>query len=503
MLTACLEMAGRKYGVLSVLTSSDFVDDEREQSLFKKIVKDVAQGLYSLDLEERHKDVTDALEDSERRYKVLVETTQEGIGFFDRKGKIKFINPAFAENLGYERDDLEGQNIKILMDEDDFTEFKSKILEKKGKTLVTIDTRLKTKTGEMREFRVSASPYGQNGKPATGTIAIMSDITQHKKFEKRLKQSEIRSRRIIDNSADGIVILDKKGIVRFVNPSAEHLFDRKAGDLIGKKFGFPMLNGKTSEIDIPRKGNGIATAEMQLVDMNWEGQEAYLATLRDVTDRKHAAKKLEQSLGKLNKVLSKTIHAMSLICETRDPYTAGHQKRVANLSMAIARALGSSEEDIRGLLMAGEIHDLGKIYVPAEILSKPSVLNENEFMLIKNHPQIGFDILKGIEFPWPVAKIVYQHHERMDGSGYPNGLKGKDILPEAKILAVADVVEAMSSHRPYRPALGIEKALDEIRSNRGKLYDIEVVNACLSLFKENKFQFKEKEGSSFSLDAAY
>ena len=215
-----------------------------------------------------------------------------------------------------------------------------------------------------------------------------------------------------------------------------------------------------------------------------------------------AAEKLEQSLEKLNKVLSKTIKAMSLICEARDPYTAGHQKRVTDLSIAIAREMGWSEDSIQGLRMAGEIHDIGKIYVPAEILSKPSQLNTHEFMLIKNHPQIGYDVLKEIEFPWPVAQIVYQHHERMDGSGYPNNLKGEDILPDAKILAVADVVEAMSSHRPYRPALGIKKALEEIFVNSGRLYDPEVVDICLNLFREKKFRFKEeKQRSSSSLSA--
>jgi HD-GYP domain-containing protein (c-di-GMP phosphodiesterase class II) len=355
---------------------------------------------------------------------------------------------------------------------------------------------LKTRDGENRIFRVSSSPYGKNGDSHYGSIAIMSDITNYKKFEKRLKRSEARSRRIIENTADGIVILDKKGQVRFVNPSAEQLFDQKSDELIGKEFGYPMVSGKTSEIQIVRQGNGTATAEMRLVDMDWEGKEAYLATLRDITERKLAAHKLEQSLEKLNKILAKTINAMSMICETRDPYTAGHQRRVTDLSVAIAREMGWSEDNIKGLQMAGEIHDLGKIYVPAEILSKPSQLSTYEFMLIKNHPQIAYDILKEIEFPWPVAQIVYQHHERMDGSGYPNQLTGEKILPDAKILAVADVVEAMSSHRPYRPALGIEKALEEIFINSGKLYDPEIVEICLDLFREKKFRFKDDKKHS-------
>jgi putative nucleotidyltransferase with HDIG domain len=174
--------------------------------------------------------------------------------------------------------------------------------------------------------------------------------------------------------------------------------------------------------------------------------------------------------------------------ETKDAYTAGHQRRVANLARAIAAEMGLSPEQIDGIRMAAVIHDLGKISVPAEILSKPIGLNDLEYGLIKIHPQVGYDILKEIEFPWPVAQIVLQHHERMDGSGYPQGLLGEEIILEARILAVADVVEAMASHRPYRPPHGVDKALEEISRNRGILYDPEVVDACLKLFNEKGFK---------------
>jgi putative nucleotidyltransferase with HDIG domain len=191
---------------------------------------------------------------------------------------------------------------------------------------------------------------------------------------------------------------------------------------------------------------------------------------------------------KLEKALDGIVRATVKTVEMRDPYTAGHQKRVAELSSVIAREMGLSENQIEGIHMAGLIHDLGKISVPAEILSKPGQLTEIEFDLMKTHPQVGYDILNEIEFPWPIAQIVLQHHERMDGSGYPQGLCGEDILMEARILGVADIVEAMASHRPYRPALGIDKALQEISRNKGVLYDPEVVNACLRLFKEKDFK---------------
>ncbi len=184
-----------------------------------------------------------------------------------------------------------------------------------------------------------------------------------------------------------------------------------------------------------------------------------------------------------------TILALSKTVEMRDPYTSGHQLRATLLATAIASRLGFSEDQNRGLYLAGIVHDIGKIMIPAEILSKPGKLSEFEFDLIKMHPKAGYDMLKDIEFPWPIAQIVAQHHERIDGSGYPLKLRDQEILPEAKILAIADVVEAIASHRPYRPAMGIDVALEEIENNRGVLYDSAAVDACLNLFRSQGFQF--------------
>jgi len=198
--------------------------------------------------------------------------------------------------------------------------------------------------------------------------------------------------------------------------------------------------------------------------------------------------KLKKTLNDLQKAMDGIIEAMGMTVEIRDPYTAGHQRRVAEIAQGIAIEMGLSKQQIEGVRMAGVIHDIGKMVVPAEILSKPGKITEHEFGIIKSHPEVGYNILKKIDFPWPIAQIVYQHHERMDDSGYPQGLSGKDILLEARIMAVADVVEAMASHRPYRPALGIDIALEEISKNRGVFYDPEVVDACLRIFKEEKFK---------------
>ncbi len=206
--------------------------------------------------------------------------------------------------------------------------------------------------------------------------------------------------------------------------------------------------------------------------------------------RRDLEHEVEERTAELRETLSGVIYALTMTVEYRDPYTAGHQQRVSDLACAIAKEMGFSRDKIMGIRMAGVLHDIGKIAIPVEILSKPGRLSKTEFELIKNHPQVGYDILNSIKFPWPLSQIILQHHERIDGSGYPNGLLGKEILIEAKILGVADVVEAMASHRPYRPALGIDKALEEISINKGKFYDAETANACLRVFKEKEFEFK-------------
>ena len=201
------------------------------------------------------------------------------------------------------------------------------------------------------------------------------------------------------------------------------------------------------------------------------------------------AKKLKTSLENMRKLLFETVDTLTILTEERDPYTAGHQKKVAFLAAEIAKEMGLSAIQIEGVAIAGSVHDIGKIAIPSEILSKPGKISKIEFELIKTHSKVGYDIIKNIEFPWPVADIILQHHERIDGSGYPQGLKGEAICLGARIIAVADVVEAMSSYRPYRAALGVEKALEEIERMKNKDFDPKVVDACLNLFKNKGFVF--------------
>ena len=254
------------------------------------------------------------------------------------------------------------------------------------------------------------------------------------------------------------------------------------------------LNGEKTEpyeIQIPHKDGSPCWLEVTEFPTCVEDNKVneVKCVLHDISDRKKAELGLQTSVEKLRKALAGTIQAMALTVETRDAYTAGHQRRVTNLARTIAQEMGLSENEVDGIRMAGVIHDLGKISVPAEILSKPGKLSSLEFSLIKTYPQAGYDILKGIDFQWPIASIVLQHHERLDGSGYPQGITDTEIMKEAKILAVADVVEAMSSHRPYRATLGIDAALAEVTQNKNILFDAEVVDTTVKLFTKKDFHF--------------
>ena len=230
--------------------------------------------------------------------------------------------------------------------------------------------------------------------------------------------------------------------------------------------------------------------KVQLIEELEALQEKIAELERAQAERKRAGEELRGSYAQLRRTLNETVHALATTAEERDPFAVGHHQRVTRLACAIAEEMGLSEEQLDGIRMAGMIHDIGKTSVPVTILVKPIPLSDLEDGLMKAHSQVGHDILKTIEFPWPVAEIVLQHHERMDGSGYPQGLSGDDILLEARILAVADVVDTMTSRQPLRVALSIDEALEEISQNRGVLYDPQVVDACLKLFTEKGFTFE-------------
>jgi PAS domain S-box-containing protein len=319
--------------------------------------------------------------------------------------------------------------------------------------------------------------------------------------EERYRQSEEQFRLLVESAPDAIFV-QVGGCFAYVNPAAVRLLGAESAEqLLGRPV-LERISPDHREIFRERRrrlieerqkvlpmvqkylklDGTVVYVESSAVPFSYYNGIGSLAYLRDFTERMQVEDKLTESRETLRKVLGATVEAIALMVETRDPYTAGHQRRVSDLAGAIARETGITPDGIESIRMAGMIHDIGKISVPAEILSKPVRLLEIEISLIRVHPQAGYDILKDIEFPWAIGQIILQHHERMDGSGYPQGLKGDQVCFEARILAVADVVEAMASHRPYRPGLGLESALKEISANEGGLYDERVVEACLKVF---------------------
>ncbi|MGM0654573.1 MAG: cache domain-containing protein [Thermodesulfobacteriota bacterium] len=339
---------------------------------------------------------------------------------------------------------------------------------------------------------------------------LMRISIERKKLNESLKESKERFQSLLENTSDWIWESDEKGQYTYSSPRVKALLGFSSDETMHKTimdfvpFDLKnlyqetfqnLLGGQKSfkgfETTCRKKNGRHVVVENNAVPFfsNNGGLLGYRGVTRDITNRKLAMDALKKNRDDLHANLEETVKSLALAEEKRDPYTAGHQTRVDRLACAIARELGLSDHQIEGLHFAALLHDIGKIALPSEFLSKPTLLSHQEHELIKCHSQVGYDILKNINFTWPVAEIVYQHHEYLDGSGYPRNLTDKEILLEAKILTVADVVEAISSHRPYRPSLGMEAALEEIQNGRGIRYHAPSVDACLKLIRDEKIDF--------------
>ncbi len=378
---------GELIGVLTIDAAEPDAFDDNELLLLTELAGDLAFGINMLRIRAERERAVSAMHESEKRYHDLYDTAPAGYISVDAgSGDLLQCNPAFAELLGYRRDELIGRPM----------------------------------------FDLYAD--APDGKPRA-----------HRLFQRFTQGESLRDQELQMCRRDGEVV--------WVSLSAEPVLDAR---------------GKVIEIR---------------------------SSILDITSRKEAESERREFAEQLERSLLQTIEAIALTIEKRDPYTAGHQQRVSELAVAIAEEMGLPRERVEGLRLGAQIHDIGKVYVPTEILNRPGKLEQAQFLLIKAHPQVGFDIVRGIDFPWPLAAMVAQHHERLDGSGYPLGLKDGEILLEARILAVADVVEAMASHRPYRPALSLEAALEEIETYQGIWFDSDVVQACLRVFRDKDFHW--------------
>jgi PAS domain S-box-containing protein/putative nucleotidyltransferase with HDIG domain len=438
----------------------------------------------------------------EKIFGTLIRDSADGIYVVSR-GVFEYVNPAFEKLVGASAEEICGPGFDML----DFVHPDDKKLVLAGTEARSgiFEFRIVSRDGATKYVEAGTSVLSGNGGRIMG---ILRETTARRLEDRSLRENEEKYRHVVERATDGIAII-QDSLFKYINPRAAEIGGFTLDELIDTPFGrylatedittlestYKRESGAEDtpvifEASVKRKDGTMTSVELSAGRIIYQGKPANLIIMRDVTDRRKTEEELSLTLGKLRKAMGATIQAMSLTIETRDPYTAGHQKRVSDLARAIATEMKLSSEDIDAIRMAASIHDLGKISIPAEILSKPGKINEFEFRLIQNHPQIGFEILRTIEFPWPIAEIVLQHHERINGSGYPNGLRGEEIHIIARILAVADVVEAMISHRPYRAALTLGEAIHEITKNRGTLYDPDVVDACKRLFIEGRFAFK-------------
>jgi len=477
----------------------------------------IARELEDAEIRNKEKQAEEKLRHEEQRFRAFIEHSSDIIVIMNREGIITYVNPAVERVLGFKPEERIGAKGFELIHPDDLkflTDSFNTLVRDTNFPVIQGEMRLRHKNGSWRTLEAVGSNLVYNN-VVESIIINYRDITERKQVEEKLRESEADYRQLFDNSPAAIYRIDYKNgrflkandvFCEYLGYRQEELISLSPYDVLteeSKKLFLERMEKITMGVEVPK------TVEFEVIDRkgkqkclqldikNIYDTEGHViaadVVANDIPERKKAEEKLRLTLESLRNAHGATIQVMVSAIEMRDPYTSGHQIRSADLARAIATEIGLSKEQIDGIRLAGSIHDIGKLSVPAEILSKPAKLTDLEFSLIKEHSLIGYEMLKGVESSWPLAQIVYQHHERMNGSGYPRNLKGDEIIIEARIMAVADVVESMASHRPYRPSLGIEAALEEIEKNKGILYDDTVADVCLRLFREKDYSLVLKK----------
>jgi len=470
-------------------------------------VRDITDRKRTEDKLVKDKQLFSTLFESVADYALILEVKDSG------PPVIVDANDAALIKHGYSREEMIGKPVTLLDSKSSAKNVEKRVRDIEQGGVVHFEVEHVCKDGSTFFAESASSRMVIDGKHLF--CSIERDITERKHAEESLKNAVAHSRGIIESAKDAFVSMDTSGVITEWNPEAERMFGFSKDEALGRKIsetiipeeyrkmhesgldqylatGVSRVLDKTVEIYALHKNGNVFPVELSIVPLvDNRSVISFNAFIRDLSERIRAQESVLRSEAGLKNSLIGTIGAICKAVEARDPYTSGHQQRVSRLARTIAQEMGLNSDQIEGVRMGATIHDIGKIQVPSEILSKPSVLNELEYELIKAHAEVGYEILKDIEFPWPIADIAHQHHERMDGSGYPQGLKGDEICIEAKIVAVADVVEAIGSHRPYRAAIGVEAALNEITAHRGRWYDPVVVDACLKVFQDKKFDFDE------------
>jgi len=446
------------------------------------------------------------------RYQIMAENAP--LMIFAHREKFVYVNKTAALFSSFTKEELYSMNFWDIIHPDFKDIVKARGFKHlKGERVPSYyEIKILTKSGEER-WLACASKHVDDFKGAPAVISSAIDITDKKKAESELKTQKNYFKSLFDNSPSAIALLDCEDRILQINKSFHELFKYSFEEAKGKdiKDFIDPLHLKEKELsfsqkllqgEILRYDTVMLGSDRSQIDVHVSGGPiiedgkiiGVFALCDDIRTRKNFEIKLKNSFRKLTAFLAGTVSALSETIGKRDPFTAEHQIRVAQLAVSIGKEKSFSNDHLKILKIASALHDIGKIHIPAEILNKPLGLSGYEMAIIRNHAQVGYDILKSVDFPGPVAKIVFQHHERIDGSGYPLGSKGKDIILESRILAVADVVEAMSSRRPYRSAFSRDITLNEIMKHRGTLFDPEIVDICVNLFDKG---FKFRKGSLF------
>ena len=447
----------------------------------------------------------DELRATEIRYRCVIETSSDGFLAGTPEGRIMEVNDALLKITGYSREELQGMSIAALDALEGPEDTRSHLARIVREGQDRFETRLHRKGGSSVPVEVSVSYRRENGL----LFGFIRDITERKQAEESLRTFAEELDDLYNNAPCGYHSLDQRGVFLRINDTELSWLGYTRDEVVGKKKWSDVVAHDDAEkferlfdafkqaghardvgYQVIRK-DGTTFPAMLTATVIYDAQGNYRASrgmLLDITEHMRDEVRIANYVRQLESAMEGTLLAVSNMVEQRDPYTAGHERRVGVIAADIAREMGFPDDKCRELQRIGLVHDIGKISVPAEILSRPRRLTPVEYALVQGHVERGYEILKDVQLPSPIAEIIRQHHERMDGSGYPQGLKGGQILPEARILAVADVMESMASHRPYRPALGIDAALNEITENRGKLYDAEVVDALLRLVHEKGYR---------------
>jgi len=464
-----------------------------------------------------HEPLEKASTSSEEQLKAVLDVIEDGLVLLDATGRIIFVNKKTRDISGHSQDEMRGKPLDALSMLPPqamprlFSLLNSVLC---GQPVQPFTLDAPARSGETIPVEIHLSPLKKGDQIIGACVTTRSPPDQRVKNEPEHAKGD-RFRNLAENSIDWVWETNEKGVYTDVSARVRDILGYEPREVLGKTI-FDLVPMK----EVGRVTKIFSTAmsarqPLKLVQMSNLRKDGRLVTLettaapivdgegrfsgyqgihRDITRREQTDQRFAEDLVKLERTVGGILQALTLMVEVRDPYTAGHQKRVAQLGSAIVKEMPNARARIpeldKTIRVAGLLHDLGKVFIPIEILTKPDQLTPDEFATVKNHPRAGYEVLKNIEFPWPIADVALQHHERLDGSGYPSGLKGDDIRTEARIVAVADVVEAMVYPRSYRPALGLDNALREIAKSKGTLYDTEVVEACLSAFLDRGFKFQ-------------